>query len=195
VRIALVYQRPGCANLSTIQTTQMFRLYSSYLLTAKAPHRHRRSLISYHLLSKFLIGGPHGTISTWGCCGACGDEPTLPEPDSAKDGVRCRLSQSDHSVCLWKSNCRSESSSSVSDALYSEESFVDNSTWHAESRVPPINGSSPFSVLVSRTSAFGVETQTCVRDEQIQRWISPLSWLCASDEILLYSRSNILNHG
>jgi hypothetical protein len=78
-----------------------------------------------------------------------------------------------------------ESSSSVSDALYSEGSFVDKSTWHSESRVPPINGSSSFGVLDTRTSAFGVETRTYVCDEQILRWISPLSWLCVSDEIIL----------
>jgi hypothetical protein len=92
-------------------------------------------------------------------------------------------------LVVQRCNCRSKSSSSVSDALYSEGSFVDKFTWHAESSVPPINARTSFSTLDTRTSAFEAESQTDKRDEQIRCWVSSSIWLRASDEIISYRKS------
>lgn len=65
---------------------------------------------------------------------------------------------------------------------------MDNSTWHAESSIPPINGSSSISVLDTRTLAFAAETQTYVLDEQIQRWVSLSNYFRLSDDIIIRSK-------
>ena len=106
-------------------------------------------------------------ISIWGRCGACGDESGFPDSTVVKMKSEVGFPSSINHNASGDPIAALDRRRDVSDALYSEGPFVDNSTWHAESSIPPINRSSPCSVPDTRTSAFGVETQFNTRDEQI----------------------------